>query len=85
VGTATDVRAFMAHFGITFTNLRDRYPWVTRHYGIRSWSQFWLLDQLGNRVGDRPTPFSTSRAEELLAGLLLPTISAAPELQSPPR
>ena len=68
-GTATDVDAFVAHFGITFTILRDRSPWVTKHYGIRYWSQFWLLDKLGNRVGDSPTLFSTSRVEELLAEL----------------
>ena len=59
----------MAHFGFTFTILRDRSPWVTRHYGIRHWSQFWLLDELGNRVGDGPTLFSTSRVDELLAEL----------------
>ena len=59
----------MAHFGITFTNLRDRSPWVTRHYGITIWSQFWLLDQSGNRVGARPALFSITRAEELLAEL----------------
>ena len=59
----------MSHFGITFTNLRDRSPWATKHYGIKYWSQFWLLDELGNRIGDEPAPFSTSRAEERLAEL----------------
>ena len=68
-GTATDVGAFVAHFGITFSILRDRSPWVTNHYGITYWSQCWLLDELGNRVGDNPTRFSTSRVEELLAEL----------------
>ena len=52
-GTATDVDAFVAHFGITFTILRDRSPWVTKHYGIRYWSQFWLLDKLGNARTDQ--------------------------------
>ena len=69
LGTPTDVDAFVAHFGITFTTLRDRSPWATKHYGITYWSQFWLLDKLGNRVGDGPTLFSTSRVEELLAEL----------------
>ena len=68
-GTSTDVNAFVAHFGITFTILWDRSPWVRNHYGIRYWSQFWLLDELGNRVGDGPTLFSTSRVEELFAEL----------------
>ena len=68
-GASTDVKAFMSHFGITFTNLQDRSPWATRHYGIEYWSQFWLLDRLGNRIGNEPALFSTSRVEDLLAEL----------------
>ena len=62
----------MSHFGITFTTLRDGSPWVTKHYGIEYWSQFWLLDQLGNRIGNEPALFSAGRVEELLAELETP-------------
>ena len=68
-GTSSHVEFFVEHFGITFTVLRDRSPWVTNHYGIRYWSEFWLLDELGNRIGDSPLLFNTDRVEELLAEL----------------
>ena len=67
--TSTDLKSFVSHFGITFTMLRDRPPWVTDHYGIEYWSQFWLLDELRDRVGDNLTFFSVDRVEKLLAEL----------------
>ena len=41
---------------------------VATHYDIRYWSQFWLLDQAGKRIGDQPAIFSTATAERTLTG-----------------
>ena len=41
----------MATHGFTFPILRDNQAWATTgHYGVRSWSEFRLLDEQGNRV-----------------------------------
>ena len=73
LGSSNHIEAFVAHFGITFTILRDLpVPRATRYYGIRYWSEFWLLDEQGDRVGDRRYLFSVSRVEQLLAELGAP-------------
>ena len=59
----------MDFYGTTFTMLRDSSYSTTSHYDIRYWSQFWLLDENGTRVGDRPRLFSVDRVEEMLAAL----------------
>ena len=39
---------------------------MTHHYNIGYWSEFWLLDTHGNRIGNRPTLFATDTAQQLL-------------------
>ena len=62
------VKDFLIEHSITFTTLVD-YPdlRVTSHYGIGYWSEFWLLDRHGNRIGPQPDLFTTELAEQLLA------------------
>ena len=70
VGTLADVGIFVALHDISFTVLAERpLPTTTRHYEVEYWSDSWLLDRWGNRVGEEPIQFSASRFEELLAAL----------------
>lgn len=63
----------MVEHSITFPTLLDHpdLP-VTSHYRIDYWSQYRLLDHNGNRIGSRPTLFTTHTAEHLLAQLQPP-------------
>ena len=69
-GTLADVGIFVALHDISFTVLRDGpFPIATQHYEIQYWSDTWLLDRWGNRVGEEPIQFSASRFEQLLTEL----------------
>ena len=58
---------FLITHSITFTTLVDTTDLdVTSHYGIGFWSQFWMLDRHGNRIGDQPLSFDRPVAEQLL-------------------
>ena len=67
-GYDTDAaRDFLVTHSITFTTLSDTPDlFVTSHYDIGYWSEFWLLDTYGNRTGTRPLPFETELVEQLL-------------------
>ena len=70
VGTLAEVENFVAVHDISFTVLRDGPFRITiRHYEIQYWSDTWLLDRWGNRVGEEAIQFSASRFEQLLAAL----------------
>ena len=70
LGSPEVLADFVARYGITFTILGDLpFPLVTKHYGIRYWSEYRLLDRNGNLVGESPALFDVHEIEELLAGL----------------
>ena len=49
---------FVATHGLGFTNLWDSTNAVYNHYGITGQSDFWLLDNQGNRAQDRKSSWS---------------------------
>ncbi len=57
----------MSQTGTTFTMLWDPTFDSWNHYGIRSNSDFWVLDRGGHRLGDRFNGLEIDRIEELLA------------------
>ena len=49
--TPSSIESFVATHGFTFPILRDNQAFATTgHYGVRSWSEFRLLDKQGERV-----------------------------------
>ena len=59
---------FLSEHGVTFTVLVDLPGLdVTAHYDIGYWSEFWLLDRYGNRIGNQPILFTTQAAEQMLS------------------
>ena len=63
-------RRFVEDTGVTFTMLWSDSLDAWRHYGVRSNSDFWLLDSVGNRIGDSPRPYDEATVRELLDGLV---------------
>ncbi len=61
--------SFVSRYNLTFSNLWDDTNRVYQHYGRPYNSNFWLLDQNGDRVGDRAVSFSVRSAQEKLDSL----------------
>ena len=58
-------QSFVNDFGLTFDNLLDGSDGVYNHYGRPYNSDYWLLDENGDRVGS-VSSFSASSAEQKL-------------------
>ena len=72
VGTQDDLdyaRRFVDDTGITFTMLWSDSAEAWHHYGVYSNSDFWLIDSVGDRVGDSPRPYDGALVEQLLNDL----------------
>ncbi len=68
-GNIDFAQRFVADSGVTFPMLWSDTFAAWRHYSIMLSSDFWLLDEAGNRIGDGPAPYDQAVVEELLADL----------------
>ena len=66
-GNLDFAQRFLGGSGVTFTMLWSDTFAAWRHYSVRTSSDFWLLDESGNRAGDGPTPYDPDVVEQMLA------------------
>ncbi len=72
IGTQDDLALaedFVADTGVTFTMLWSESSESWRHFAIQSNSDFWLIDQHGNRIDNSSTLYDESHIDAHLASL----------------
>ncbi len=69
MGTFEDAQGYIAHTGVTFALLWTDTWDVWDHYGMRSTSDFILLDPSGNRVTGSAQPYDEARITTLVEDL----------------
>ena len=67
-GNIDFAQRFVADSGVTFTMLWSDDFTAWRHYSVTTSSDFWLLDSVGNRIGNGPVAYDPDVVEQLLAG-----------------
>ncbi len=66
-GNIDFAQRFLDGSGVTFTMLWSDTFAAWRHYSVGTTSDFWLLDESGNRTGDGPAPYDPVLVERMLA------------------
>ncbi|MYH54881.1 MAG: hypothetical protein F4135_01745 [Acidimicrobiia bacterium] len=72
MGSYENTQEYLAYTGVTFTLLWTETWEVWDHYGMETTSDFLLLDPEGNRLTERPVPYSEETIENLLTEMTEP-------------